>query len=244
MDRTKDQSMMLNSSRDDVPHSPPQLSWIEPMLTQSQGDLMSEALRRGAVDVRNAVAYRLSEPLTALLLYLQEIKQVVKHPIRTGIVLTSVRRMSEMALLEAERIHQIVAPEADQPKVSVETGVGCRSDRINLLAPNCRVNSDGRLLEPAPPRIQPLLTPREHEVLALIAGGASSRQGGVHLGVSKRTFEVHRGHIMRKFGARNVADLVRMALGNPMAIVPICIDLPDANAGYSAPARMPSGLSA
>jgi DNA-binding CsgD family transcriptional regulator len=56
------------------------------------------------------------------------------------------------------------------------------------------------------------LTPREHEVLALITGGASNKEGGHRLGISKRTFEAHRAHLMGKLGAKNAADLVRRAL--------------------------------
>ncbi len=53
------------------------------------------------------------------------------------------------------------------------------------------------------------LTPREQEVLALIAEGTSNKVGGYRLGISPRTFEAHRAQIMRKFGARNIADLIR-----------------------------------
>jgi DNA-binding CsgD family transcriptional regulator len=235
--------MKPNGSRDNVSHFQPQLNWIERKPTQSQDDLMSEALRRGAVDVRNAIAYRLSEPLNALLLYLREIKRVAVNPVGNGDVLASVRTMSEIALLEAERIFQIVAPEADQANTVIETGVGCRSDFDDLSVPDCHVNSNIRLLEPSPLRMKHLLTPREHEVLALITGGASSKEGGVHLGISTRTFEAHRGQIMRKFGARNAADLVRMALGTPMRIDPICNGLTGADAAYSARGRIPSGIS-
>ena len=56
------------------------------------------------------------------------------------------------------------------------------------------------------------LTAREREVLAEIAGGASNKEVGRHLGISPRTVEVHRARIMEKLGARNVADLVRIAL--------------------------------
>jgi two-component system, LuxR family, response regulator FixJ len=58
------------------------------------------------------------------------------------------------------------------------------------------------------------LTPREHEVLALITSGSSNKEGGHRLGISTRTFEVHRAHLMGKLGARNAADLVRIALSN------------------------------
>jgi FixJ family two-component response regulator len=56
------------------------------------------------------------------------------------------------------------------------------------------------------------LTPRERDVLAQIAGGASNKEAGRHLGISPRTIEVHRARIMEKLGARNTADLVRIVL--------------------------------
>jgi two-component system response regulator FixJ len=57
------------------------------------------------------------------------------------------------------------------------------------------------------------LTPRERQVLAEIMGGASNKEAGRKLGISPRTVEVHRARIMDKLGAKNVADLVRIALG-------------------------------
>lgn len=59
-----------------------------------------------------------------------------------------------------------------------------------------------------------LLTPREREVLAQITRGASNKEAGRNLGISMRTVEVHRAHIMQKLRARNAADLVRIVLGN------------------------------
>ncbi len=56
------------------------------------------------------------------------------------------------------------------------------------------------------------LTRREREVADLIADGASSKEAGRRLGISPRTVELHRAHIMEKLGARNAADLVRIVL--------------------------------
>ncbi|MCC7347775.1 MAG: response regulator transcription factor [Variibacter sp.] len=56
------------------------------------------------------------------------------------------------------------------------------------------------------------LTMRECEVLAQIASGASNKEAGRVLGISPRTVEVHRARIMGKLGARNTADLVRIAM--------------------------------
>ncbi len=59
-----------------------------------------------------------------------------------------------------------------------------------------------------------LLTPRENEVMAQVARGASSKMAALQLGVSPRTIDIHRAHIMKKLNARNAADLVRITLGN------------------------------
>jgi len=58
------------------------------------------------------------------------------------------------------------------------------------------------------------LTLRELQVLAEIVTAASNKEAGQHLKISPRTIEVHRAHIMTKLGAKNTADLVRIALTN------------------------------
>jgi FixJ family two-component response regulator len=55
------------------------------------------------------------------------------------------------------------------------------------------------------------LTAREREIMALVASGLMSKQIAAQIGLSEITVKVHRSHIMKKIGARSVADLVRMA---------------------------------
>ncbi len=57
------------------------------------------------------------------------------------------------------------------------------------------------------------LTAREREVLELAAKGLHAKEIGTALGISPRTVEVHKTRIMEKLGARNLAELVRFALG-------------------------------
>jgi two-component system, LuxR family, response regulator FixJ len=56
------------------------------------------------------------------------------------------------------------------------------------------------------------LTPRERQVLAQITGAATNKEAARNLGISPRTIEIHRGHIMQKLRAKNSVDLVRIVL--------------------------------
>jgi RNA polymerase sigma factor (sigma-70 family) len=56
------------------------------------------------------------------------------------------------------------------------------------------------------------LTPREHEIMNLVVGGYHNREIAEKLGISVRTVEVHKAHVMSKFGVDSVADLVRMSI--------------------------------
>ena len=58
------------------------------------------------------------------------------------------------------------------------------------------------------------LTAREREVLEIILRGGSNKVAGRLLHISPRTVEVHRAHVMQKLGAKNTAEMVRIALGN------------------------------
>jgi DNA-binding NarL/FixJ family response regulator len=60
------------------------------------------------------------------------------------------------------------------------------------------------------------VTPREREVIQLIAEGRSSKEVASTLGVSLKTIEAHRANIMRKLRLRSVSDLVRYAIRNGM----------------------------
>jgi FixJ family two-component response regulator len=55
------------------------------------------------------------------------------------------------------------------------------------------------------------LTPREQEVMGLVAAGLMNKQIAAEIGLAEITVKIHRGHIMKKMAARSLADLVRMA---------------------------------
>ena len=55
------------------------------------------------------------------------------------------------------------------------------------------------------------LSTREREVMALVSSGLMNKQVAAELGLAEITVKIHRGHVMKKMGARSLADLLRQA---------------------------------
>lgn len=60
--------------------------------------------------------------------------------------------------------------------------------------------------------LQVMLTPREHDIMVLLAQGKSSRAISEELLISIKTVEAHRAHIMKKLGVSGMAALAKYAL--------------------------------
>jgi len=63
------------------------------------------------------------------------------------------------------------------------------------------------------------LTPREREVVQLVAEGKSTKEVAVALGLSVKTAETHRSNVMRKLDIHSVSDLVLYAVRNSIVYV-------------------------
>jgi DNA-binding NarL/FixJ family response regulator len=85
------------------------------------------------------------------------------------------------------------------------------NDAIGAYQRRHAVNSTPEIASLHFPGREPL-TRREREVLEQFTSGASNKEAGRTLGISPRTIEDHRANIMKKLGARNAADLIRIVM--------------------------------
>ncbi|MSR23813.1 MAG: hypothetical protein EXR96_01805 [Nitrospiraceae bacterium] len=91
--------------------------------------------------------------------------------------------------------------------------------RVNTYSPQRNTNGMPRATQntsrggPATRKKDPpALTPRQKQILRLVAEGLTNREIAHHFGISVRTVEVHRFNLMRRLRVRNVAQLLRQSL--------------------------------
>ena len=175
-------------------------------------------------EVGSAIVHQLNGPLTALRLYMGEIRQ---HSGRLGTTETddTLQQIVENAFQETERVCTMIRLIADtlEAPLHQEGAVELGRDVINWWTRSSGTEGGGNANGPgvadaaSPQSIHALLTPRQREVLSHISQGCSNKQGALRMQIGPRTFESHRARVMQKFKARNAADLVRLAFGEHAA---------------------------
>jgi DNA-binding CsgD family transcriptional regulator len=184
----------------------------EPEIGQS-----SPERTRAVNEVGSAIAHQLNGPLTALRLYVGEIRQNSLRSSEADGSKDNMQEMVEAAFQETERVCAMMKTIADsfEGPLYPETAAALGRDVIGWWSRSGGTEAGGHANGGAAARAASfaLLTPREREVLDHVSQGCSNKQGALRLQIGPRTFESHRARIMRKLGARNGADLVRIALG-------------------------------
>ncbi|MCK1389631.1 helix-turn-helix transcriptional regulator [Bradyrhizobium sp. 1] len=169
------------------------------------------AVRAKAADeMAAAIARELNGPLTALLLYMGEIKHHSDQLAPVSGDRVYLQRVVENALAQTERVCGLVKQLAGPQNGGLP--FASRAEDAELKAARVQQTQHVQSAELVGLSGQKRLTKREREVLRLISEGYSNKQGALRMQISPRTFESHRAEAMRKLGARNTADLVRAAL--------------------------------
>ena len=174
---------------------------------------LSAARARAVDEAGAAIARQLNGPLTALLLYMGEIKQHSHQFSQASADRDYLQKVVDNALQQTERVCALVKQIAG-PQGIVAAAIRRTATQDGAGRPTETHHASGGVL--ATDAGQRPLTKREREVLNLISQGYSNKQGALRMRISPRTFESHRAEAMRKLGARNTADLVRAALLHPI----------------------------
>jgi DNA-binding CsgD family transcriptional regulator len=176
---------------------------------------------RAASEIGAAIVHQLSGPLTALLLYVGDLHRNSDRFPTEDDEDPSLRQIAENALRETQRVCSLLQKigDASIAPLKDESNIAHGREVINWWSRAAGAKSSGQTGDSnlaaavSASAGYALLTPRERQVLLLVSEGLSSKQGAIRLRIGPRTFESHRARIMRKFKARNAAELVRMALG-------------------------------
>ena len=160
----------------------PDVALVDITMPELDGLAATERIRRHAPEVKVLVLTMHDDPA-----YLFRALEAGAH----GYVL---KRAAETDLIDALRT------------VSVDEAFLAPAALRHLVADYLRRRERGELPPPAEP-----LTPREEEVLRLIARGHTNPEVAEALVISLKTVETHRAHILDKLGLRKRAELVRYA---------------------------------
>ncbi|TFW00351.1 LuxR family transcriptional regulator [Leifsonia flava] len=122
-------------------------------------------------------------------------------------------RLAEAQIAAGDRVgahESLQAAVADADSI----GIGLVGDQARAVARRARVNAEPPsqpVSDPAPDAAAEPLTPREQQVLELVARGLSNREIGTELFISGKTASVHVSAILRKLGASTRTEAVFLA---------------------------------
>jgi DNA-binding NarL/FixJ family response regulator len=149
---------------------------------------------------------------------LEAARQIRKQLPKTEIVILTLHFSDQLVhdIVEAGARAYIMKSDADRDLVAA---VEALSHRRSFFTPKAAemVLNGFRKKDSSPNAVREFrnrLTPREREIVQLLAEGKSSKEVAVALGISVKTAETHRANIMRKLEIHSVSELVRYAVKN------------------------------
>ena len=149
---------------------------------------------------------------------LEAARRIRKQLPKTEVVILTLHFSDQLVhdIVQAGARAYIMKSDADRDLVAAVEAVSHRRSfftpkAAEMVLSDFRTRSAGDE-EPRPFRGR--LTPREREIVQLLAEGKSSKEVAVALGISVKTAETHRANIMRKLEMHSVSELVRYAVKN------------------------------
>jgi DNA-binding NarL/FixJ family response regulator len=151
---------------------------------------------------------------------LEATRQMLKNDARAKILILTMHESDPLIrdVLDAGARGYVLKTDASRDLVTAVNAV--RSNKTFFTAKVAQMVLDGYLdqgpKKEKPPAESPKtrLTPRQREIVQLLAEGKSSKEVAVQLGLSVKTAETHRANIMRRLDCHSVSELVRYAVRN------------------------------
>ena len=149
---------------------------------------------------------------------LEASRRIKKALPKTEIVILTLHFSDQLVhdIVEAGARAYIMKSDADRDLITAVEALSHRRSFFTPKAAEMMLNGF-RKRNAAPDTVQEFrnrLTPREREIVQLLAEGKSSKEVAVALGISVKTAETHRANIMRKLEIHSVSELVRYAVKN------------------------------
>ena len=142
-------------------------------------------------------------------------RQILKDAPRTEVLVLTMHHSDELArnVLQAGARGYVLKSDADQSLIAAVESL--RRHKPFLTSTVTEFVLDDYLQRTEAGSVSPAaVTPREREIIQLLAEGKSNKETAAALAVSVKTVEAHRANIMRKLRLRSVSDLVRYAIRN------------------------------
>ena len=149
---------------------------------------------------------------------LEAARQIKKALPKTEIVILTLHFSDQLVhdIVEAGARGYIMKSDADRDLVAAVEAVSHRRSFFTPKAAEMVLNGFRKrnARTELPQEYRNRLTPREREIVQLLAEGKSSKEVAVALGISVKTAETHRANIMRKLEIHSVSELVLYAVKN------------------------------
>jgi DNA-binding NarL/FixJ family response regulator len=186
--------------------------------TQPGWEIVAEATTgREAVDL----AKRLQPDIVVMDLSLPELngleatRQIKKESPRTEVLVLTMHHSEELArdVLQAGARGYVLKSDADHSLIAAVESLRDHKPFLTSTVTDFVLDDYIHRTGPAVEGVA-AITPREREIIQLLAEGKSNKETASALNVSVKTVEAHRANIMRKLRLRSVSDLVRYAIRN------------------------------
>lgn len=149
---------------------------------------------------------------------LEAAKQIRESSAKTEILVLSMHYSDQLIrdIVEAGIRGYIIKSDSDRDLIVAVRALANHKPFFTPHATELMLNSvrDPHAVIESTGSIRERLTPREREIVQLIAQGRNSKDVAEQLGISVKTAETHRANIMRKLQVHTVSELVRYALRN------------------------------